>query len=67
MEQKPTLVNLAQRCVIKNTIAKGQAKHRSRGQKGEHVRFRSVSVFVESYKLAYSIRFSLKNFGEAGV
>lgn len=33
-------------------------------KKGEHVRSRSLSVFVESYKPAYSIRLSLKNFGE---
>lgn len=33
-------------------------------KKGEHVRSRSLSVFVESYKPAYSVRFSLKNFGE---
>lgn len=33
-------------------------------KKGEHVRSRSLSVFVDSYKPAYSIRFSLKNFGE---
>lgn len=33
-------------------------------KKGEHVRSRSLSVFVDAYKPAYSIRFSLKNFGE---
>lgn len=33
-------------------------------KKGEHVRSRSLSVFVSSYKPAYSIRLSLKNFGE---
>lgn len=33
-------------------------------KKGEHVRSRSLSVFVNSYKPAYSIRMSLKNFGE---
>ena len=33
-------------------------------KKGEHVRSRSLSVFVDSYKPAYSIRLSLKNFGE---
>ena len=33
-------------------------------KKGEHVRSRSLSVFVSSYHPAYSIRFSLKNFGE---
>lgn len=33
-------------------------------KKGEHVRSRSLSVFVNNYKPAYSIRFSLKNFGE---
>lgn len=33
-------------------------------KKGEHVRSRSLSVFVNSYKPAYSIRLSLKNFGE---
>ncbi len=32
--------------------------------KGEHVRSRSLSVFVSNYKPAYSIRLSLKNFGE---
>lgn len=32
-------------------------------KKGEHVRSRSLSVFVNSYKPAYSIRLSLKNFG----
>lgn len=30
---------------------------------GEHVRSRSLNVFVNAYKPAYSIRFSLKNFG----
>lgn len=33
-------------------------------KKGEHVRSRSLSVFTETYKPAYSIRFSMKNFGE---
>ena len=33
-------------------------------KKGEHVRSRSLSVFVSSYQPAYSIRLSLKNFGE---
>lgn len=33
-------------------------------KKGERVRSRSLSVFVNSYKPAYSIRLSLKNFGE---
>ncbi|MEG2958732.1 MAG: ATP-binding protein [Oscillospiraceae bacterium] len=33
-------------------------------KKGEHVRSRSLSVFNDSYHPAYSIRFSLKNFGE---
>lgn len=33
-------------------------------KKGEHVRSRSLSVFVDSYKPAYSIRLSLKNFEE---
>lgn len=33
-------------------------------KKGEHVRSRSLSVFVSNYKPAYSIRLSLKNFGE---
>lgn len=33
-------------------------------KKGEHVRSRSLSVFVNSYKPSYSIRLSLKNFGE---
>lgn len=33
-------------------------------KKGEHVKSRSLSVFVNSYKPAYSIRLSLKNFGE---
>lgn len=30
---------------------------------GEHVRSRSLNIFVNAYKPAYSIRFSLKNFG----
>ena len=34
-------------------------------KKGEHVRSRSLSVFTETYKPSYSIRFSMKNFGEA--
>ena len=33
-------------------------------KKGEHVRSRSLSVFISNYHPAYSIRFSLKNFGE---
>lgn len=33
-------------------------------KKGEHVRSRSLSVFVNNYKPVYSIRLSLKNFGE---
>ena len=33
-------------------------------KKGEHVRSRSLSVFVKSYSPAYSIRLSTKNFGE---
>lgn len=33
-------------------------------KKGEHVRSRSLSVFVSSYKPSHSIRLSLKNFGE---
>lgn len=35
-------------------------------KKGEHIRSRSLSVFVSNYKPAYSIRLSLKNFGEMG-
>ena len=33
-------------------------------KKGEHVRSRSLSVFVDAYKPEYSVRFSTKNFGE---
>lgn len=33
-------------------------------KKGEHVRSRSLSVFLDNYHPAYSIRLSLKNFGE---
>ena len=33
-------------------------------KKGEHVRSRSLSVFVDTYAPTYAIRFSLKNFGE---
>ena len=33
-------------------------------KKGEHVRSRSLSVFMDRYKTAHSIRLSLKNFGE---
>ncbi len=33
-------------------------------KKGEHIRSRSLNIFVNAYKPAYSIRFSLKNFGE---
>ena len=33
-------------------------------KKGEHVRSRSLHVFINQYHPAYSIRFSLKNFGE---
>lgn len=34
-------------------------------KKGEHVRSRSLSVFIDAYDPAYSIRFSLKNFSES--
>ena len=34
-------------------------------KKGEHIKSRSLSVFVNEYDPAYSIRFSLKNFGES--
>lgn len=34
-------------------------------KKGEHVRSRSLSVFVNTYKPTYSIRLSSKNFGES--
>ena len=34
-------------------------------KKGEHIKSRSMSVFVNEYNPAYSIRFSLKNFGES--
>ena len=34
-------------------------------KKGEHVRSRSLNVFIKTYSPAYSIRFSTKNFGEA--
>ncbi|MDD2621334.1 MAG: ATP-binding protein [Syntrophomonadaceae bacterium] len=33
-------------------------------KKGEHVKSRSLSVFVNTFKPSYSIRLSLKNFGE---
>ena len=33
-------------------------------KKGEHVRSRSLNVFTSTYKPTYSIRLSLKNFGE---
>ncbi len=33
-------------------------------KKGEHVRSRSLNVFINSFKPAYSVRLSLKNFGE---
>lgn len=33
-------------------------------KKGEHVRSRSLSVFIKNYSPAYSVRFSTKNFGE---
>lgn len=33
-------------------------------KKGEHVRSRSLRLFVDTYHPAYSIRLSLKNFGE---
>lgn len=33
-------------------------------KKGEHIRSRSLSVFVKAYSPAYSIRFSTKHFGE---
>ena len=32
-------------------------------KKGEHIKSRSLNVFVNEYKPAYSIRLSLKNFG----
>ena len=34
-------------------------------KKGEHIRSRSLSVFINEYNPAYSIRLSLKNFGES--
>ena len=34
-------------------------------KKGEHTKSRSMSVFVNEYKPNYSIRLSLKNFGES--
>ena len=34
-------------------------------KKGEHTKSRSLSVFVNEYKPDYSIRLSLKNFGES--
>lgn len=34
-------------------------------KKGEHTKSRSLSVFINEYKPAYSIRLSLKNFGES--
>lgn len=34
-------------------------------KKGEHIKSRSLSVFVNEYDPVYSIRFSLKNFGES--
>ena len=34
-------------------------------KKGEHIKSRSMSVFVNEYNPAYSIRFSSKNFGES--
>ena len=33
-------------------------------KKGEHVRSRSLGVFASSYKSAYAVRLSIKNFGE---
>lgn len=33
-------------------------------KKGEHVKSRSLSVFVNAYKPTYSVRLSLKNFGK---
>ena len=33
-------------------------------KKGEHVKSRSLSVFVNTFKPTYTIRLSLKNFGE---
>lgn len=33
-------------------------------KKGEHVRSRSLNVFINSFKPAYSVRLSLKNFGK---
>ena len=33
-------------------------------KKGEHVRSRSLNIFIQNYKPASSIRLSLKNFGE---
>lgn len=33
-------------------------------KKGEHVRSRSLRLFIDAYHPAYSIRLSLKNFGE---
>ncbi len=33
-------------------------------KKGEHVRSRSLSVFADRYKPSYSVRLSLRNFGE---
>ena len=33
-------------------------------KKGEHVRSRSLRIFINSFKPAFSIRLSLKNFGE---
>jgi len=35
-------------------------------KKGENVRSRSLNVFIGTYRPAYAIRFSLKNFGEMG-
>lgn len=34
-------------------------------KKGDHIRSRSLSLFISAYKPDYSIRFSLKNFGLA--
>ncbi len=34
-------------------------------KKGEHTKSRSLNVFINEYKPAYSIRLSLKNFGES--
>lgn len=33
-------------------------------KKGEHVRSRSLNLFIQEYSPTYSVRLSLKNFGE---